>query len=179
MIRKIVALVAMVGIGLFGADAAHAAASPQKVSESINIAAPPAKVWDIVKNFGDLGWHPAVKSTNATDGNTIGSTRTLDLGGPKLIEQLTKYDGAKMRYSYKITNDPSNVKTLPVTKYTSTITVKKGPKGSTTVTWDGRFLRADPSSTPAADQDDDAAIKAVTGVYRGGLDNLKKLAETK
>jgi mxaD protein len=179
MVRKIVALIALVGIGLFGADTARAAASPQKVSESVNIAAPPAKVWDIIKNFGDMSWHPAVKSTNATDGNTIGSTRTLDLGGPKLVEQLTKYDAAKTRYSYKITSDSNNVKTLPVTKYTSTISVKKGPKGSTTVTWDGRFLRADPASTPAAGQDDDAAIKGVTGVYRGGLDNLKKLAEAK
>ncbi len=102
--------------------------------------------------------------------------RTLDLGGPKLIEQLTKYKPALMSYSYKITDDPANVKTLPVTKYRSTISVKKSGTGSV-VTWRGWFLRGDPSDTPAAGLDDAAAIKAVKGVYRGGLDKLKATAE--
>ncbi len=180
MIRNFLALLALVGLGLFATDqASAAAASVQKVTESVSIDAPPAKVWGIIQNFGDMSWHPAVKSDTATNGNTVGSVRTLDLGGPKLIESLTKYDATKLRYSYRITDDPNNVKTLPVTKYSSSLSVKKGAKGSTTVTWTGRFLRADPSPTPAAGQDDESAVKAVTGVYRGGLDNLKKLAETK
>ena len=51
-----------------------------------------------------MSWHPAVKSDTATNGNTVGSVRTLDLGGPKLIESLTKYDATKLRYSYRITD---------------------------------------------------------------------------
>ena len=179
--RKIAALLALVGLmaGFMGASAALALpATQQRVSQSINISAPPDKVWGLIKNFNDMSWHPVIKSTTATNGNTVGSVRTLDLGGPKLIEALTDYSDAKKRYSYKITDDPNNVKALPVTKYGSTIMVKAAPKGTTTVTWSGRFMRADNSPTPAAGQDDKAAIDAVTGVYKAGLDNIKKLAET-
>lgn len=158
--------------------AARAAGLPQhSVVRIEHIDAPPAKVWAIIKNFPDLTWHPAIKTSSATEGNTPGSVRTLDLGGPKLIEQLVRYDDAHMTYTYKITEDPANVKTLPVSHYTSTITVKPGPHGSSVVTWRGTFERGDPAATPAAGEDDAAAVKAVTGVYTGGLANLKKLAE--
>ena len=149
------------------------------VTESVTIAAPPAKVWSIIQNWNDWSWHPAIKQDSAPDGNAVGTVRTLDLGGPKLTETLTRYDAGKMSYSYKINEDPANVKTLPVTHYTSTITVKPGPNNDSVVVWRGRFHRADPSATPAADMNDETATKAVTGVYRAGLDNLKKLAEAK
>ncbi|HLY55984.1 MAG TPA: SRPBCC family protein [Stellaceae bacterium] len=181
MVRKIAALIALVGAmaGFMGAGSALAIpATQQRVSQSINISAPPDKVWGLIKNFNDMSWHPVVKSDTATNGNTVGSIRTLDLGGPKLIEALTAYDEARKQYKYKITDDPNNVKTLPVTKYSSTITVKAAPKGTTTVVWSGQFMRADNSPNPAAGQDDKAAIDAVTGVYKAGLDNIKKLAET-
>jgi hypothetical protein len=179
MFRKIAILLSVLALGLLGgADPATAAASRLSVKQSVTIAAPSDKVWGIVKNFSDMSWHPAVKSDTATNGNSVGSVRTLDLGGPKLIEQLTAYSDAKMRYSYKITDDPANVKTLPVTRYTSTISVRGTAKGTSVVTWTGSFRRADPNDPPAAGQDDATATNAVTGVYKGGLDNLKKLAET-
>ena len=37
---------------------------------------------------------------------------------------------------------------------------------------------ADQVETPAEGKDDATATKTITGVFRGGLDNLKKLAET-
>jgi carbon monoxide dehydrogenase subunit G len=156
---------------------AFAAAPELKVSQSVTIAASPDKVWAIIKNFGDLTWHPAVKASPATDGENVGSVRTLDLGGPKLVERLTAKSDAMMSYSYAITDDPANVKVVPVTDYQSTIKVTKSGKGSK-VTWSGHFHRADPSAKPAADQDDKSAIKAVTGIYKGGLDALKKRAES-
>ena len=156
---------------------APASAAELKVVKDVTIAASPDKVWAIIQNFSDLTWHPAVKSSSATDGNNKGSVRTLDLGGPKLIEQLVAYNATKMNYTYKITDDPANIKTMPVTKYTSTIAVKKGSGNTTVVTWSGKFLRADPSPTPAAGMDDAAATKAITGVYEGGLAGLKKKLE--
>ncbi len=163
--KNLVLGIAMVSVGLLlmaGTAAAHGP-SRQKVVETVDIAAPPAKVWGIIKNFNDMSWHPAVKSTDAPEGNTIGDVRTLDLGGPKLIEQLTKYDADSMTYSYKITNDPNNVKTLP--------------DNSSIVEWRGAFYRGNPLGNPEPEMNDEAALKAVTGVYRGGLDNLKVLAE--
>ena len=160
-------------------SAAPAQAAPHelKVTESVEISAPPAKVWAIIKNFEDLTWHPAVKASSATDGSKVGSVRTLDLGGPKLVERLAKYNDARMTYSYVITDDPNNVKVVPVTDYKSTITVTKAGHG-TKVVWSGHFRRADPSAKPAEGQDDAAATKAITGIYRGGLDALKTKGES-
>lgn len=137
----------------------------------MEIAAPPAKVWAVIERFSDLTWVPPVKSSTATQGNTVGSIRTLDLGGPRLIEELKAYDARTMTYTYVITIDPANVKTLPVTDYTSTITVKPSATGSL-VTWAGMFKRADQGDTPAANMDDKTAIGGIGGVYAVGLDAL-------
>ncbi|MEI9984049.1 MAG: SRPBCC family protein [Aliidongia sp.] len=172
-------LLALGFAAFLGVSAAPAQAAPHelKVSESVEIAAPPAKVWAIIKNFEDLTWHPAVKASSATDGSKVGSVRTLDLGGPKLVERLTKHSDAKMSYTYVITDDPNNVKTVPVTAYESIITVTKAAHGAKVV-WSGHFHRADPAAKPADGQDDATAIKAITGIYRGGLDALKTKAES-
>ncbi len=159
------------------ASGSFARAAVLQADQSVTIAAPPATVWGIIRNFGQFTWHPAVKASEATQDNTPGSTRTLDLGGPKLVEQLTAYDPTSMSYSYRITDDPNNVKTLPVTGYSSTLAVGPGPDHGSIVTWHGSFMRADRSDNPKPGMDDATATKAVTGVYRAGLDALKRQAE--
>jgi mxaD protein len=57
------------------------------------------------------------------------------------------------------------------------VSVKAQGKDKTLVVWNGTFKRKDTSATPAAGQDDEAAVKTMTSVYRGGLDNLKKISE--
>lgn len=154
---------------------AHAAAPVLHETKTVEIAAPPAKVWGIIEQFSDLTWVPPVKSSTATKANTVGSVRTLDLGGPRLVEQLKAYNAKAMTYTYVITKDPANLKTLPVTDYTSTITVKPSAAGSL-VTWTGRFKRADQRNAPAADMDDKTATGAIAGVYDAGLGALKMKA---
>jgi hypothetical protein len=70
---------------------------------------------------------------------------------------------------------------LPVGDYNATMTVKAGPgAGETTVIWMARFYRVyrlNPPIPPG--QDDESAIKAVTGVFDAGLPALKALAEAK
>jgi carbon monoxide dehydrogenase subunit G len=148
----------------------------QKVTEKITIDAPPAAVWARIKNFDALkDWHPAVAESPATQGNTPGSVRALKLkGGGELTETLESHDDAKMRYSYRAKDGGA----LPVTNYTSTIVVS-GEGNTSTVEWRGAFYRGYPQNDPPPDRNDEAAVKAVTGVYQGGLANLKKLAEGK
>jgi len=88
--------------------------SRQKVVEKIEIDAPPAKVWAIVGNFGDLSWLPGVAKTEGTGGNTLDQAkRKLTLANGGVIEEtLTKYDEAGQSLSYKI--DSVDVKILPV-----------------------------------------------------------------
>ena len=148
----------------------------QKVTETITIDASAATVWARIRNFDALkDWHPAVAQSPADKGNEEGSVRQLELkGGGKLTETLEGWDDAKMRYSYRAKDGGA----LPVTNYTSTISVKAdGAKA--VVEWRGAFYRGYPNNDPPPDQNDEAAVAAVTGVYQSGLANLKKIVEGK
>jgi carbon monoxide dehydrogenase subunit G len=149
----------------------------QKVAETVTIAAPPDAVWNRVKDFAAMqGWHPAVESCQATAGSEVGSVRTLQLkGGGKIVEELTRYSAEERRFAYKM-NDPGPI---PVTNYSSTLSVNPGDGNTTVVEWRGAFYRGDPNNNPAPEKNDEAAIAAVTGVYQAGLGNLKKIVEGK
>jgi len=152
-------------------------AKTMQVEQKVEIKAPAADVWAKVNNFGDLGaWHPAVAKTDITSGknNQRGAVRVLTLrSGGKITEKLTTYSGKKMTYTYRITEGA-----LPVSGYKSRITVTPGDNGVTTVVWKGSFKRKDTSENPKRGHDDKAAMDTVTGVYREGLDNLKKITES-
>ena len=108
-------------------------------------------------------------------GNEQGATRTLTLqSGGKIHEKLNKYDKEGRSFSYEIEVD---VMVLPVTNYSSTLSVK-GAGDKSTVEWRGAFYRGFMNNDPPPELSDEAAIKAITGVYRGGLDALKKKLES-
>jgi hypothetical protein len=156
----------------------------QKVTETVEINAPPEEVWARIGNFQDMSWHPAVAKTEGQGGNTPGeelpaaATRTLTLQGDgtaTVDEMLSKYDATDMSYSYRITT--VDVKVLPVTNYSSHLTVKKAADGKSLVEWRGAFYRGFPNNDPPPELNDEAAVKVVKAVYRAGLDALKKELE--
>lgn len=177
--KKLLALMAMALLPLTAA--AHGPSS-QKVEKTITIKAEPAKVWALVKDFGNWQkWHPAVASTKLeTKNDENGNSATYRLitlkGGGTLYEKLKSIDDAGMQLKYELEEGA-----LPVNDYYSIMTVKAGPgAGETTVTWMGRFYRKymlNPPIPPG--QDDETAISAVSGVYDSGLANLKKVVEGK
>ncbi|EBA05599.1 SRPBCC family protein [Sagittula stellata] len=147
----------------------------QKVTVTTEVAADPAEVWAAVGDFQDMSWHPAVVSSTGENGNEIDATRDLYLSdqgadGPLLKEVLYKYDAEKMTYSYRIRED--NVEVLPVTNYSSHLTVKPRDGGGSIVEWRGAFYRGYPNNDPPEELNDEAAIAAVTAVYQAGLDAL-------
>lgn len=148
----------------------------QKVVETISINAPADAVWARIKNFDSLkDWHPAAAESAADKGNTEGSVRLVKLkGGGELVETLENYNDAARKYSYRLKDGSP----LPVSNYTSTITVVADGDKST-VEWRGAFYRGYPNNDPPPEQNDEAAVKAITGVYQAGLANLKKLSESK
>ncbi len=160
----------------------------QKVDEKITIDAPAEKVWDIIKNYDDMSWHPAIKATQSSTGNKKGSTRVLTLeDGGTITEELKKYDGKKMLYQYKITDmstaqtithsgKEENVPVVPVSNYAATIQVKD-KKGKAEVIWKAGYYRAYMNNNPPEEMNEDAANSAVKGIFQTGLQNLKKLAE--
>lgn len=161
------------GLAILPGLALAADPAPLELSLTAEIAAEPAEVWAAIGNFQDMSWHPAVFSNEGEGGNDVGATRVLTLGqegGPTISEELTAYDAEKMSYAYNITDVAMDV--LPVTDYSSVLTVSPRDGGGSVVAWEGTFHRGDPGADPSKDLDDEAAIAAVTGVYQAGLDAL-------
>ena len=147
---------------------ALAAGPALSITEKADLAVPPAKAWDAIRDFGAWQtWHPVLASDEITKGkdNTKGAVRVLTTkDGGKITEELTAYSAAGMTYTYRIIDSP-----LPVKNYVSTLKVAKTKTGST-VTWSGKFDAKDGTA-------DDDAKKAMTGVYRAGLDNLPNVVK--
>lgn len=170
---------ALTAVMLAGAAFTASAHGPtrQKITETIEINAPAEKVWAVVGNFYDIGWLPIVAATGGS-GDLVPekTTRHITLkNGGEFDEILARYDAANLTYSYRIEHiDP---KLLPVTNYSSFLTVK--PNGDkATVEWRGAFYRGYPLNDPPPELDDDAAIKAVTELYKAGLAALKTKIES-
>ena len=134
-----------------------------RVSMSEEINAPAARVWELIGGFNDLpDWHPAV-ARSEVDGEGVGSVRTLTLGdGAVIRERLDAHDDAGRSCSYTITESP-----LPVANYQATIRVAEGGPDSCTIHWSSSFEAA---GAPEAE-----AVELIEGIYRAGIDNVKKL----
>lgn len=139
------------------------------VIKSVNIDVPAAKAWDKISKFADLGaWHPAVAKTEIISGKDFkkGAKRTLTLqDGGKINEMLTAYSAKNKTMSYIITDS-----VLPVSGYASTLHVYPNGADKSVVVWEGSFL-------PKAPADEKTASDTISGVYDGGLSNLKKILE--
>lgn len=136
------------------------------VSESVTLPVKPAAAWALVGDFSGLEiWHPAVvASTLQGTGQARGDIRVLTLGnGAEIREELLSWDGEGMSYRYDILASP-----LPVSGYSSTLSVTADGQGGSRITWTSNF---DPKGdTPAGE-----AEETIRGVYRGGLDAVAGL----
>jgi carbon monoxide dehydrogenase subunit G len=162
----------------------------QKLEKDIEINAPAAKVWGVIKNYDDMSWLPGVTKTEANSGSNVGSIRTLTLkDGGTITEELKKYDDAKMSYAYRITDMTTHkeithsgqnekIPVLPVTDYAASIAVEaKGDKS--VVKWKAGYYRAYMNNNPPEEMNEEAANKAVGDIFKAGLENIKALAEKK
>ncbi|MCC7252406.1 SRPBCC family protein [Hyphomicrobium sp.] len=173
MVRLFASFLALVALWPLAASA-HGP-TRQKVTESVEINAPADKVWEVVGNFQDMGWHPAFVKTEGKGGNEVGATRVLTLeNGGQIFEKLNKYDAEGKTLSYEITE--VDVKVVPVTNYSAHFTVTAdGDKSK--VEWRSAFYRGYVNNDPPPELSDEAAVNAVTGVFQSGLAALKKKLE--
>jgi uncharacterized protein YndB with AHSA1/START domain len=135
------------------------AASALEASKTVDIKAPPARVWAAIGDFcGIAQWHPAVAGcTPSVQGRA--RLRTLAMqGGGTVVERQISRDDRAMEYSYTIVQSP-----LPVARYRSTIKVTPSADGST-VSWSGTFV--------AKGTDDAKATAAIQAIYDSGLGAL-------
>jgi hypothetical protein len=155
-------LISIASLGALASD------STVTVTERVDLKQVPAQTWAAIKDFmGWPAWHPAFAGTKLLKGkaNTKGSVRLLTAkDGAQFTEELVAYDASARSYQYRILESPA-----PVIGYLSTIEVKETSTGSTVV-WSSTF-KVKPG-TP-----EDAAKKAIAGIYRLGLDNLAVAAK--
>jgi hypothetical protein len=104
----------------------------QTVADSVDLAASPDQVWDLIGQFGGM-WHPLIASVKLT-GEGVGQLRTIEtIDGKQIIERLQAMDNSQRLYRY------TNVSGLGVVDYTGTFDLK--PKGSgSSVEWRVQFL---------------------------------------
>lgn len=151
-----------------------------KVTESVALDAPPAKVWAVVGNFQDMSWDPDAVATTGSGGNDPEKAlRTLMLkGGAAFGESLYKYDAAAMRYSYHI--DKIDVARLPVQNVSATLEVVAEDGGTRTIVlWKSAFYRYLAPGEGAPDVADAKAVKAVKAFLHSALEGLKARTDPK
>ncbi len=135
------------------------------ISKTVDLNAAPATVWKMTGGYNHLDvWHPVVVASELKgEATEPGTLRVLTLGnGAKLTEELVSHSNSARTYSYTILESP-----LPVTNYTATLTVIDAGEGKTRVKWEAIFNAAENAT-------DGDAVKAITGIFEGGLNNLAK-----
>src|ERR671924_2206176 len=98
----------LIAIALFALAPPHVGSAHeptlQKITESIEIDAPPAKVWATIADFHDMSWLPGVAKTAGDGGNEpdVAKRQLILDSGATIDESLYKYDPEAMSYSYRI-----------------------------------------------------------------------------
>jgi hypothetical protein len=162
------------------APAFHAAAhDAQRVKfvASVRIAAPPAKVWEVIGHFHDLSWDNQVAKTTGTGSDVPDATRTVVLksGGVLPDEELERYEPENFTYATFLPH--VDVKVFPVTNFSSILVVLPEPDGGSKVEWRCAFYRGYPNFGPPPELNEAAAIKAVSALTQPALDGLKARLE--
>jgi uncharacterized protein YndB with AHSA1/START domain len=147
--------VLMLAVALFATPAAAL-----EVTQSVEVKAPPEKVWDMIGGFCSIAnWHPVVKHCTESQKNGAEVRKLTTADGAVLVEKRVQYSDEGMSYTYVIVDSP-----LPVSNYVSTLAVMGSGDGSM-ITWSGEFA--------AKGAPDAKAIEVITGIYQAGLQALK------
>jgi hypothetical protein len=136
---------------------------PTEVRVVEEVAAPAARVWTLIRGFGDLMvWAGGIESCEVA-GSGVGAVRTVGLpGGLKLQERLESFDEAGRSFSYAIVGKNP----LPFRDYLSKVQIREAGPARCEITWEGRF-EAKPGSEAASE-------KAVRAIYTGSITSLRK-----
>jgi len=130
----------------------------QTVADSVELPAPPDKVWAVIGPFGGA-WHPLIARIQVT-GTGIGQLRTIEtIDGKEIVERLDAMDNARRFYRY------SNISGIPASHYTGTFEAKPNGTGCV-VEWRAQFL--------ANNQPDLLVRTIVATLFKTGLESLKK-----
>lgn len=173
--RGILVAVVLSILGIGAVEAQHAP-TRRKVVETIEIQAPPDKVWKIVGNIEDSSWVQNVETTLEQGDDPAASIRTLTLrSGRTIVEKGRAYDAERHTFSYYITEN--DVRDLPAGDYSATVAVEPAGEGHATVEWKAAFYRGYPNNDPPPELNDENSEKGVRAWVHASLENLKAKVE--
>jgi len=135
-----------------------------KVEVSEAVAAPAAKVWELLRDFGGIAkWSGPMVQSIAVEGSGIGAVRRIGLpGGMSIAERLERFDDAGRSLSYAIVEKSP----IPVRNYLSTVTVIESGPRACRIDWSSSF---EPDG--ASEEQAQAMIR---GVYTNGIAGIRK-----
>jgi len=134
-----------------------------KISETV--AAPAAKVWELLGDFGGVTkWGGSMLQSCKVEGEGVGAVRRVGLpGGMEITERLEAFDAAKRSLTYSIIGKSP----IPIKNYVSVCSVVETGANACRVDWSGTF---EPDGVA-----EEQAKGMVSGIYTGGIAGVKKL----
>ena len=145
--------------------------------QSIRINAAPETVWAVVGNFnGTPRWLPLVVKSEIVLGtnNRVGAIRSVTRrNGTKVTERLLDRDPHDMHMAYTYVDGA-----VMATDYSPVLSVKDAGDGTSIVEWSAHFKPLAYSNEATSAQDERALTDFFDGVYKTGLDNLKRVVES-
>jgi uncharacterized protein YndB with AHSA1/START domain len=131
------------------------------VTETIDIDAPPDTVWATGGDVANVAeWVPAIAASRAEGDRRLCTFE----GGGDAVERIIERSDADRFYVYEYLEGP-----LPLRSYRSRFSVEPAGDGSR-VLWTSEF------SAEAAESEPDL-VTAISAIYRGALDELKRRME--
>jgi hypothetical protein len=129
------------------------------------LSAPTSAVWEIIRDFGNVGWIPGARDSARLEGSGVGMSRIMQKPeGGEIRETLVALDDAGQSATYTIGEGIP----FPVSSYRATVAVSDdGGKGR--IAWSCEF---EPEGASAED-----AGKAIEGMYHimlGWIDDFLK-----
>jgi len=128
---------------------------------SIDIAATPEQVWQLIGGFNSLpDWLPYIPSSSLSEGGQV--RHLANPAGQAIVERLEAYDNAARSYSYSIIAAPFPAKDYRSTLQVDAITGSEHAR----VTWSGQF-------TPVGVSEQEVTA-LFHGIYVAGLAALQQ-----
>jgi len=168
----------LVALAWIAPEAFAAEANELTARQSISINAPPQAVWAILGDYNGLPrWLSFIEDSQIVVGtnNEVGAIRLVTRrNGTKVTERLLDYDPRGMRLAYTYIDGA-----VMASDYFPVLTVKDGGNGTSVVEWSARFRRLAYSvDPPPPGQDDKTLTDLYNGLYKAGLENLKRVVES-
>ena len=140
----------------------------QKVSESVTINADLSEAWTLISDLRDIGqWHSVYKSIEKKGEDPQPLSMFSRESG---VVQILTLDSEKKLFKYRL-KKPGG---LPVNNYSARLRLEKSDSGKVKITYKGAFYRKYLNNDPPPEENDEAAIAAVTKMYKDTLKKFEK-----